>query len=464
MKVVLFGTGILYRQYKDLVRKDDSIIGIIDNDINKIGTMLDGIKIESPSEIVNFEFDIVICMNADPVEMIDQLLSLGIARKKIKFIREYFGDVYAGVMDIHNNCKVKNKSKNILFFLPSVNTVGGNLVVLTAADCLSSAGYNVVFALPPQKQIQEKKLIYDELERRNFDYVIMYSMPYLSDEEIKYAQQFDYLIVNSINLIRCVYLLQKRVKMIWWMHDPISNYQRTKNEFEEVFSEKELLNVPTYAVSHIAQKNFQEYFPESDIGLLKFCVPDIAKELNYPKDDELVFAVIGYIDEIKGQDIFLKAFRSIPMEKRRNVKCYIVGRKVKDAYYNYVRKLTGDDEKIVFTGEISHEKMKEIYKEIDVVVCTSRQETMSAVLIEGAMNGKVMISSDITGMAPYITEKENGLIFESEDYEDLATKMEWMIDNRDKINTMGECARQLYEREFTPDVFTSNIKGILGRL
>ena len=41
MNIVIFGTGYIYRKYRFLLKKlDITIVGIIDNDINKAGTIV----------------------------------------------------------------------------------------------------------------------------------------------------------------------------------------------------------------------------------------------------------------------------------------------------------------------------------------------------------------------------------------------------------------------------------------
>ena len=50
MKILLFGTGDYYQKYKRWFRKED-IAGLIDNDANKQGTLIDGYEVYPPQMI-----------------------------------------------------------------------------------------------------------------------------------------------------------------------------------------------------------------------------------------------------------------------------------------------------------------------------------------------------------------------------------------------------------------------------
>ena len=51
MKVVVFGTGKIYKKYRFLLKKlNIDIVSFIDNDKGKVGTYIDGVKVDSPEK------------------------------------------------------------------------------------------------------------------------------------------------------------------------------------------------------------------------------------------------------------------------------------------------------------------------------------------------------------------------------------------------------------------------------
>jgi len=96
---------------------------------------------------------------------------------------------------------------------------------------------------------------------------------------------------------------------------------------------------------------------------------------------------------------------------------------------------------IEMAGQISHGEISEIYNEVDVVVCASRCEGMSATALEGFSCGKPLITSDAAGGAGFITDGAEGLVFANGDVESLREKMMWMLDNREQASDMGKRGR-----------------------
>jgi glycosyltransferase involved in cell wall biosynthesis len=71
-------------------------------------------------------------------------------------------------------------------------------------------------------------------------------------------------------------------------------------------------------------------------------------------------------------------------------------------------------------------------------------------ILESYASGKPVIASNI-GSFPEIVEQDiTGLLFEVGNSDDLAEKMEYLLDNKDKIVTMGKKAREKVETEFSP--------------
>lgn len=76
--------------------------------------------------------------------------------------------------------------------------------------------------------------------------------------------------------------------------------------------------------------------------------------------------------------------------------------------------------------------------------------------------GKLCITSSNTGIANYITNYENGLIVNNNDFEDLADKKLWVIHNKDKWDEMRNKARKIYENNFSLDIYEQNVMKLIN--
>ncbi|MCL2260339.1 MAG: FkbM family methyltransferase [Fibromonadales bacterium] len=84
-KAIVFGIGQIYKTCADMIRSKFDIVGLIDNDKNKQGQIIDGFKIESPEFLLkgNIAYDKILLIPQVKLTILNQLISLGISMEKI---------------------------------------------------------------------------------------------------------------------------------------------------------------------------------------------------------------------------------------------------------------------------------------------------------------------------------------------------------------------------------------------
>ena len=201
--------------------------------------------------------------------------------------------------------------------------------------------------------------------------------------------------------------------------------------------------------------------PSSSVEELLYGIPDFYSPGNEPSSSEcIVFAVIGNVQDWKGQDVFLEAVASLLDTVDVNAEFWIVGED-ESLFAQGLKKKYMNEKHIRFCGKTRREKMREIAGKISVLVVPSRQDSMPVVAVEAMMNRKPCIVSDCTGIASYIKNGEDGLVFQSEDVRDLKEKMKWCVDHADRLPAMGHRARRIYDKWFSVDVFEKNLLRIV---
>lgn len=168
---------------------------------------------------------------------------------------------------------------------------------------------------------------------------------------------------------------------------------------------------------------------------------EFAKRFNIEYSPGLVYiGLIGRHDFVKGHDIFVKACIEAS-KKRGNLRFLIAGEG--DLRQDLVKlaKSGGIEDKLIFTGFI-----KDIYSFInfiDINTLTSRSESFPYVLMEGARMRKPTISSRVGGIPDLIADGNTGMLFENENYKELAEKMIELSDSPELREKYGNA---LYER------------------
>ena len=111
-----------------------------------------------------------------------------------------------------------------------------------------------------------------------------------------------------------------------------------------------------------------------------------------------------------------------------------------------------------YKGVLTRSEMEEAYQRIDVVVCASQEETLSAVCIEGLMHAKVCLTTRNTGIADYLSDGVNGFLCQDNKPEHLPGVLERILDVRSRWEAIGHRGRDVYEANFSFEKFGNRLE------
>ena len=153
------------------------------------------------------------------------------------------------------------------------------------------------------------------------------------------------------------------------------------------------------------------------------------------KCNEFTFGYIGTHIPAKGVDLLIAAF----LQLNRPSRLKIFGRHNGQST-NALKKLAepaGD--RIEFCGEYANgEIVQQVFSNVDAIVVPSIWTENSPLVIHEAQECRVpVITADCGGMAEYVHDKVNGLLFRHRDVSSLATVMQWTIDHPGEARRIG---------------------------
>lgn len=171
-------------------------------------------------------------------------------------------------------------------------------------------------------------------------------------------------------------------------------------------------------------------------------------DLLFNELDRLILFV-GRLDEIKGANYLIKAFREV-LKKVPDARLIIIG----DGNYNfYLKECTDIWNKVIFTGKIDKEKLYKFYQIADIGVMPSFHEQCSYVAIEMMMHGIPLIGTDTTGLGEMIGEEHGRLVRLQETESDVILPVDDLVS--DMVNMllspadeMREKSREKYEMNY----------------
>lgn len=218
------------------------------------------------------------------------------------------------------------------------------------------------------------------------------------------------------------YILKR--KHIWHFREFCYEDQKTIRIFKRHFNK--LVN-KSYKIIMISNTLEEYYRVRYNIYNTYVLYNDIDK--NYilkNKIDHKHFNILitGTLCEEKGQLIAIKAQKIL---NEKNVHLYIAGRENKYGNFlkNYVNK--NNIKNIHFCGLVKD--MNELRRKMDISVVCSKKEAFGRTVIEDMLSNIVVIGSNSGAIPELIKNKENGLIFEKNDVQDLVSKIKYCLKN-----------------------------------
>ena len=333
---------------------------------------------------------------------------------------------------------------------------GGSLVVVYACYMLKQKGYEVVLAAPYIDARFEEELLFNKIK-----YAIMPALPYVTQVELNWICQFDIVLINTFLMLKSVISIAPILPVIWWLHDPSSVYEEQINECGQQLNNDLLSKIKIYAVSNIARLNFFKHYPNAEISLLELGIPDNKCIKIESNQDIITFILIGSICELKAQDVIINAIEKLPSDLKKCIKLLLVGNQENTKYSNKILEKIKLVNEIQFLGLKNRAELQQIFSVVDVVVCTSHEETLSMAIVEGMLNGKICITSDKTGISQYIHSEVDGYIFQDGNVDELACIIADIFKNREDLSLMKQNARKLYEQIFSMEKLGLNFDRVI---
>jgi len=155
---------------------------------------------------------------------------------------------------------------------------------------------------------------------------------------------------------------------------------------------------------------------------------DNVTKLAEDNKEKIVFSYIGRFYYLKGIHVLLEAFKKI---ENINIELRLFGVAESDeqkVYLKKLKKITGDDFRIKFMGELVEDNREEIMNSIDVLIVPSVCfETGPLVVLEAFHHGIPVIGSNLGGISELVLNEKNGLLFAVGNVDDLKTSIERFV-------------------------------------
>ena len=180
----------------------------------------------------------------------------------------------------------------------------------------------------------------------------------------------------------------------------------------------------------------------------KIVNPNLKKTLDIPKG-VVVLTTIGFNIRIKGFDILVKSIQSLMDSNRlkNDIIVLVIGISENSEDSNSLRQLiaeAGLNRKIMSLG--IRNDINDILNISDIYLQPSRTEGLSLSIMEALNYSLPFIGTRVGGIPEIVHEGENGYLFEKENVEELADRIEILVNNREVREMMGRKSKVISSR------------------
>lgn len=173
----------------------------------------------------------------------------------------------------------------------------------------------------------------------------------------------------------------------------------------------------------------------------------IKRELGLKND--FIILYVGRLYRRKGLSTLLRA-ASIVLRKFRNVKFVISGKGFRNEvnkFRDFANRLKVG-ENIFFIGYFPDEKLPMLYQAADIFVLPSIYENLPFALLEAMATALPVVTTNVGGIPEVVHDGKNGLLFNPLDFQGLANKISYLLENPGFAAEIGFSGRQTVEDKF----------------
>ncbi|MCX9443585.1 glycosyltransferase family 4 protein, partial [Vibrio cholerae] len=275
--------------------------------------------------------------------------------------------------------------------------------------------------------------LYSNLKKKQYDYIISTDLGYV------------------ITYIGFLYSRLKKCKFVLWNEQwtNIHHPRRYLTRFIERLIAKHSYRILAFGRKHgkyvcsLGAKSESIIYAPNAVPYGD-SIPEQNDYIQFSSGEKYILCLARLL-KIKGHESLIRAFSSVVV-KHPNYRLIIAGEgREYDKLFNLVKDLNLENFIYMPNKLVTIEHKFKLIQSANIVVLPSIRtrvaEAWGLVVNEAAINKKPIVVSSATGVADELIEDmKSGLVFEQNNYVDLAAKINYMIENYELANKMGVTA------------------------
>jgi len=145
--------------------------------------------------------------------------------------------------------------------------------------------------------------------------------------------------------------------------------------------------------------------------------------------DEIIFLSTRGLEPVYDLKTLIEAVPLIIQKTDKKAKFWITGLGSQEQELKKLASKLKVEKNVEFKGYVNREDLEELFQKADLYVSTSLSDSTSVSLLEAMASGLLAVVTDIPGNREWIEDGKNGFLFPLGNYQALAEKIIWIINN-----------------------------------
>lgn len=373
---------------------------------------------------------------------------------------------------------------NILYLHAGAEMYGADKVLLDLIKKLDRTKFNPIVVLPcdgvlvdalRKEGVETEVVPYPILRRKYFNlkglmnYVISYARYSKKILKLVKDKNINLLHINTTAVLEGIYLKKKlKVPMIWHVHEILVNPKIVYQFISFVIGRyADVIVVVSNAVgqhlinsNRVSSKQVKIIYNgvDNDVFNPTNGTAYLRQELHIPQGAFIV-GMIGRVNAWKGQEDFLAAVEPL-LVKHENVYAVMVGGVFEGEEWR-MEKLKEKVAASSFKDRIVIQNFRKdsanVHSLLDIFVLPSTNpDPLPTVVLEAMASGKPIIGYKHGGVCEMVVNGQTGLLAEVRKPSDLSSKIELLINDKEKLLDMGIAAEKRQKEKFSLKSYIDN--------
>lgn len=259
-------------------------------------------------------------------------------------------------------------------------------------------------------------------------------------------------INTSYSYVAAVAAKKTGTKLCWHIREFLEEDQM-KTYIDKAKALELMANFPLIGISNAITAKYRSLLPEANITRIyngidstTFFKPDHS----IMDKQSIRVLCVGVLFEGKGQHLLLEAVASLPKAIRNKFKIVfagVLGSKEFMDKLGAIIKEGGLEKNVAFLGPVNN--VDEECARSDVLCVCAKAEAFGRTTVEAMMSGCLVIGANSGGTSELIEGGSTGLLFETGDPADLASKLKCCVEEREMCKQIAKAGQEMAMERFT---------------